>query len=610
MHAVRLAALAAALALGGVVAAPPAPAQTPSAAPAKKKITRADELPRRVYALPRLPSELLDAPLAELRPLADAIERDLAGDLAAFDIEDRSTLENMTSARMVAAIIRGDYAQGAQTAAALRKLADKPANQLTNGVVIETVSRTRAAGGDLAAQKARVRDELARAFGAMPWSVVEANVRQAKGQYEVMNPALVRGSFQSSLDTLARNNNLQVPTGAVVAILGARAQIEHVLPFRDDIVGVLAGLIDRNTVARPDVWTSRLVELPTNAKARPVVVGIWDSGLDPAQFRMVPTGGVAFDADMNPAPDLLRPLGELAPRWPQLRTYVKGAFDNQSALDTPEARAFKQRLAQMKAEEVRDFQEAMAASGMYVHGTHVGGIAVAGNPFAQVYAVSMHWSHLAVPPKPSPERSRRTAAAYREAVAGLKAAGARVVNMSWRYGPGAYEGALAFHGIGKDAEERKKLARELFQVERDALEQAIASAPDILFVAGAGNEDNDAGFVEYIPAGLQLPNLITAGAVDQAGDETNFSSFGKTVVVHANGKEVDSLFPGGDRARLSGTSMAAPQVTNLAAKLIALDPSLTPARVKELILKGADRSGRVVLINPKATLALAGYAER
>ena len=94
--------------------------------------------------------------------------------------------------------------------------------------------------------------------------------------------------------------------------------------------------------------------------------------------------------------------------------------------------------------------------------------------------------------------------------------------------------------------------------------------------------------------------------MDQAGEETSFSSFGKTVVVHANGFEVDSVIPGGDRLKLSGTSMAAPQVTNLAAKLYALDPKLGTAQVKALILAGADRKGRVNFINPKATIAKLG----
>lgn len=588
------------------------PAPTPAGATTqvKKKITRADELPRRTYALPRLPSELLDAPATELLPLAAALDRDIASDLATFDIADRSSLEGMLQARMLVAALRGDFAQVPALTAELRRLADKPAAQLTTGLIADAVSRARVQGGDLPAQRERVRSELTQRYGALPWDVVEAALKQTRSQYETMNPAIARGAFQSQVDVAARNAGMQVPAGVVIGVLAARMQAEHLMPFRGEVVSVLTALIDRHAASatKPDIWTPRLVTLPANAKAQPVTIGIWDSGLDPALFRMADGGGIAFDADSRRVPDLLRPLGELQAQWPTLRNVIKGSMDARAALDTPESRSFRQRMSQMKPEEVKPFVEATSAAGMYVHGTHVAGIAVEGNPFARVYAVSMHWSHRMEPPKPTMERSRATAAAYRQAVESMKAAGVRVVNMSWRYGPGAYEAMLGFHGVGKDGDERKKLARELFQIERDALEQAIASAPQILFVAGSGNEDNDASFVEYIPAGLTLPNLITAGAVDAAGEETSFSTFGKTVVVHANGKDVLSLVPGGEKLKLSGTSMAAPQVTNLAAKLIALNPALTPTQVKEMILKNVDARGRVRLIDPRATLKQAGFA--
>ena len=52
--------------------------------------------------------------------------------------------------------------------------------------------------------------------------------------------------------------------------------------------------------------------------------------------------------------------------------------------------------------------------------------------------------------------------------------------------------------------------------------------------------------------------------------------------------------------------MAAPQIANLAAKLFAIRPELTPLQVRDLILRGADRNGRVNLINPKKTLGFLG----
>jgi hypothetical protein len=450
---------------------------------------------------------------------------------------------------------------------------------------------------------------VAQRFGALPWADVQDVLKSMKAQLEMATPALVIGSVRSQADEAARNANRVVDASMVAGLIGARAQLDHVLPLRAAVLAGLTPIIARQMSAAPaksDRWSERLVTLPASTPAKPVAVGIWDSGVDMALFKASVQRGMAFDEQGNAVPDILRPLGDAQPRWPQLKRMVKGSLDLRAALDTEDARQLKQTMAQLKPEQVRAFQEDMALASMYTHGTHVTGIAVAGNPFAAIYPVAMHWSHSSIPVKPTEALARAHAANYRRIVDGFKSAGVRVVNMSWRYGPGFFESALAFHGAGKDGEERRKLAQRLFGIERDALKAAFQSAPDILFVAGAGNEDNSADFVEYIPAGFELPNLISAGAVDQAGEETSFSSFGKTVVVHANGFEVDSFIPGGERLKLSGTSMAAPQVTNLAAKLFALDPKLSATQVKAMILAGADRKGRVNLINPKATIARLG----
>ncbi len=52
--------------------------------------------------------------------------------------------------------------------------------------------------------------------------------------------------------------------------------------------------------------------------------------------------------------------------------------------------------------------------------------------------------------------------------------------------------------------------------------------------------------------------------------------------------------------------MASPNVVNLAGKLIALNPKLTPEQTIELMKKGATASanGRLHVIDPKATVAL------
>jgi len=206
------------------------------------------------------------------------------------------------------------------------------------------------------------------------------------------------------------------------------------------------------------------------------------------------------------------------------------------------------------------------------------------------------------------EVERRRAREYRAVIDYFKQAGVRVVHMSWVVPRSQIEQELLANGIGKDEAERRRMARELFDVGRQAMFEAMRGAAEILFVVSAGNADNDVSFDESYPPMFDLPNLLVAGAVDQAGDATFFTSFGETVNVYANGFEVDSFVPGGGRMKLSGTSMASPNVTNLAAKLLALEPRLTPEQVVKLILEGAEvrtEGGRVLrIIDPAGSVAL------
>jgi hypothetical protein len=137
---------------------------TPAIAPAtaKKVITRAEDLPRREYALPTLPSALVEGPLAELVPLADRRDADVVADLAAFDIQDASTMRSLLTTRMQVAMLKGEWSRVGTFASDVRRLQDKPAGRLTAGVLSEIVAETSARGGDAAARRARCRGARSR----------------------------------------------------------------------------------------------------------------------------------------------------------------------------------------------------------------------------------------------------------------------------------------------------------------------------------------------------------------------------------------------------------------------------------------------------------------
>jgi subtilisin family serine protease len=188
-------------------------------------------------------------------------------------------------------------------------------------------------------------------------------------------------------------------------------------------------------------------------------------------------------------------------------------------------------------------------------------------------------------------------------------AGVRVVNMSWYVSLGEFEETLDINGVGATQQGRHQLAMQSFDTVKNGFRAAIAAASEILFVCGAGNSNSSNQFNDFVPASFDLPNLITVGAVNGAGNETGVTSFGK-VDLYAIGAEVETVDPGGKKVRAGGTSMSSPQVVNLAAKLLAVYPQLTTASLRKLIVDGADtknlsgdRSIRV--LNPARSFELA-----
>ena len=343
--------------------------------------------------------------------------------------------------------------------------------------------------------------------------------------------------------------------------------------------------------------------LAPSAKLTPVIVCVWDSGVDISLYRsQLVSGlpGIAYDAQGRPTTDLLYSLPGGAAAATAGQAEMKGASDFQGGVDSPESVALKARLPSMTSDQMQDDEKAMGQFEHYVHGTHVAGVALRGNPAARLLVCRMTFEGM-----PSVAQAGRAAAMFRQAAAYFKERGARVVNMSWNVRISDTEAALAKDGTGGTPAERRALARKIYDIGFQGISEAIRSAPGILFVAAAGNDDEDVLFNGSYPASVKAPNLLVVGAVDKGGEETSFTSFG-SVDVYADGVDVPSLVPGGATLELSGTSMAAPQVTNLAAKLLAARPALTVAQVKAAILGGADRKttgGRtILLINPRRTL--------
>jgi subtilisin family serine protease len=601
--------------------APPAPAtNTAPATPApaaKPKITKLDDLPRHTYPIQGTVTDLLKDN-AKFNALAGQVRANVEKDLNDYDIQDKTTLKRLKGTLLVIAIVQGRNDDARKLIGEMTALEDKPALKLTTGLLsltrmdIEDRMGTKNLS-DPAFQKA-YQAELLRRASALPFGIVQDQFKELKGAAEVESPNLIWGGIQSEIEpTVAKTHELS--DDLADSVIGARSSLDIFIPLEKPIDAAMTEVIKQHKIAKADIWQARDVTLARSDKLTPVVIGIWDSGVDPTDYPgkmfVDPTSkedpnGIAFDLHSNRVHGDLYPLGADAKRTPELRSLIKGELDLEANVDSPEATALIARMKKLPPGDVKKFDEDLELFANYVHGTHVAGIASKGNPAARLLVGRITFDYHVIPEKPTIAQANKDVLADQATVDYFKAHHVRVVNMSWGGSLSDIDDALEKNGVG-DAAERKKEAREIFDIGRDGLLAALKSAPGILFVDAAGNSDNDVNFDEVIPSSFDLPNMMTIGAVDQAGDVTSFTSFGKNVAAYADGFEVESPIPGGTTLKLSGTSMASPEVTNLAAKLFALDPALTPAEVISLIRQGLEPSktdNRVQLINPKKSIDL------
>lgn len=204
------------------------------------------------------------------------------------------------------------------------------------------------------------------------------------------------------------------------------------------------------------------------------------------------------------------------------------------------------------------------------HGTHVAGIVAAdrSNDIG-IKGIAGHVRIMSLRAIPNgDERDKDVANAIRYAVDN----GANIINMSFG----------------------KSISPEKYVVD-DAV--AYAEQKGVLLVHGSGNEKQDNDKEGNFPNrrylnGKEARNWLEVGASSASGDENlvgDFSNYGrKTVDVFAPGVDVYSTLPNNAYGEQSGTSMAAPVVTGVAALVWSYFPDLTASEIAE-ILKSSSR---------------------
>lgn len=199
-----------------------------------------------------------------------------------------------------------------------------------------------------------------------------------------------------------------------------------------------------------------------------------------------------------------------------------------------------------------------AGDGRY-HGTHCAGVAGAATNNDTGMAGMGNRSML-IPIKCGSDQIPGSIYRGYEAIAYAAKLGADVISCSW--GGGAPSAA-----------------------EADVIAQATAMGS--LVVAASGNDALDNDNFGHYPS--SYPNVLSVNASDQNDKPAVFSNYGITTTVFAPGVAILSTV-GGDRysSEWSGTSMATPLVSGIAALVKSMHPSWTPLQVLHQIRSTVD----------------------
>jgi subtilisin family serine protease len=117
----------------------------------------------------------------------------------------------------------------------------------------------------------------------------------------------------------------------------------------------------------------------------------------------------------------------------------------------------------------------------------------------------------------------------------------------------------------------------------DAMKAAIIYAKNhgVLFVAAAGNDYDDCDYFPHYPSGYDISNVIAVAATDCNDELASFSNYGRNSVhLGAPGVNILSSVLNNGYAYYSGTSMATPHVSGVAALLLAYNPSMSVSELK------------------------------
>ncbi len=433
------------------------------------------------------------------------------------------------------------------------------------------------------------------------------------------------GSATVIFQVFQTQNQLQAQLGQIhqqmVSLETASSALffEQVLPgivqHRDRFLAAIAAVRAEHE-AQPALedYEFGTVDLTNDRRAREVRMGVWDVGTNPELFReqlftneaeeingqddddngrVDDRHGVAQDTgDYNDNSLLFSPSDEILQEY---KPFLRGIMDLRAGMASTEAA--QSVLTLMRSATDPEALEALGvnldAVGEWAHGTHVAGIMVQGLPQARLAIFRSAWAgeaRLYHHRGPTDEELADERANVEAIAAFINRHEIKVVNASLGFSEEYVANQLRYESDTYETDEAVRARAAAVQAHRAGSWRSVFEAcPNTLFVVAAGNSNQDVTEYGVVPASFDNDNVLVVGAVDRWGNWATFTNSNpERVRVFDFGVEVPSLIPDGETVPLSGTSMASPNVANLAGKILSVNPRLTPQQVIEVISENGD----------------------
>lgn len=590
---------------------------------AKPTIKTASDLPPVRFTLKKAPSASISGD--DVIALLPSVRREGERLLSDYVIEDKTVTQGLRLGLANIAVLEGRKEDAARLLRDYRANEAKPQRQLLGALATDlaTVMLDQSADRKCSAAAAHVRDLLAKGDPAL----VRDMVLNSYSDFQIASVPFFASVAAGLLDPTAEQRK-SLDVLQMMDLIRWRVVATNLPLCRGELSAAVKVWIDAPANRAVDIWPTRQPTDDALARAKPVVVAVWDSGYDatlfPGQLARDPAepldgrdndgngvaddwNGPTYDVALNPRVGSIMPPTEFLRRRLAAQTaYDKGELDLKFGLNTPEAALFAAfaRTAGVE-EQTEEFLAQMENRGRS-HGTACASEIADGAPYVRLYNIAaLPWGRgedkrdIAYDEK----TIARWAAAIDRIGPRIRGAGVRVVSMSWGLTADEITQQLLDSGLETDQVKARARGLAMRQTIADALRRLMVMSPNTLFVVAAGNSDQ-AGDVQADAAStLTVPNMVIVGATGTSGRPTAFTVYGDGVSIYAQGEAVPLRWPGNILWRASGTSMAAPLVARAAAQMLAINPKLSGSQTKAGLLASATvEAGGLKLLHPANAL--------